>query len=371
MRAVDVVVVGGGIAGVSVAACLPSALDVVVVERETSLTQHSTGRSAAMVVPGLGGQVFGALTDFGLQVLDNPDPEFSDVSFMSQRGVLTIEPSGHAPGPAVDDMANLREGQIEQIDLAAAAELVPWVDFTSVSSATYQHDVSDLDVAGLHQAYVRQARRNLVEIVREAEATDLQRRDTTWVVSTAERVFETAVVVNAAGAWGDVVAARAGVSPVGLVPKRRTAFTVPAQGVSSGPMLITSSDTFYAKPESGGQLLLSPMDQTPVEPSDIRHEEIDVARTIELAQPFINREMRSVRTAWAGLRVFAPDQNPVIGWGDVDGFFWLCGQGGTGIQSAPGAAECAAALIVGQPVPRGALDAGLDPRTIDPLRFQN
>ncbi len=371
MRSVDVVVVGGGIAGVSVAARLPRELRVVVVERESSLVHHSTGRSAAVLVPGLGGGVFSALTDVGLETLDNPDSEFSEVSFLSPRGLLTANVAGDDVEPPSEDISNSRLGQVERVGFDVVVEMAPWVDLDSVESVTFQPDVSDLEVAGLHQAYVREARRNSVDIVRECEVVELARTGTTWRVTTSTEEYETPVVVNAAGAWGDVVAGRAGVSPVGLIPKRRTAFTVPTPGVFDGPMLISSRDDFYAKPEAGEQLLLSPMDQTPVEPSDVRHEEIDVAMTIEAAQPFVRNELRSVRTAWAGLRVFTPDQNPVIGWSEHDGFFWLCGQGGTGIQSAPGAADCAVGLIIDGVVPGRHLEAGLDPAAIDPLRFQN
>ncbi|MCB0992129.1 MAG: FAD-binding oxidoreductase [Acidimicrobiales bacterium] len=369
MSAVDVVVIGGGIAGISVAATLPPELKVVVIERESSLTHHSTGRSAAVLLEGLGGSAFSALTSVGVSTLAQPDPDFSEVPFIEPRGLVTLDVEGHEPEDVSADIANSRLTQVQELDIDAIVELVPWVDPRLIIAGRYQQEVFDLDVAGLHQAYVRQARRNGVEIVRNCEALTLDTVRKTWTVDTPQRRFSAPTVVNAAGAWGDVVAEFAGVSKVGLVAKRRTAFTVAAPGVRGGPMIDTSAADFYAKPESGEQLLLSPMDKTPVEPCDVRHEEIDVARTIEIAQPYLLPQLRTVRTAWAGLRTFAPDQHPVIGWGDREGFFWMCGQGGTGIQSAPGAAACAVSLLLGHGVPRDAVEAGLDPVTIDPLRF--
>ncbi|NOX31489.1 MAG: FAD-binding oxidoreductase, partial [Actinobacteria bacterium] len=159
---------------------------------------------------------------------------------------------------------------------------------------------------------------------------------------------------------------------VGLEPRRRTAFTVPTPGVSHGPLVATSAFDFYAKPEAGEQLLLSPADQEPVSAQDIRHDEIDVARAIDAAQPFLLPQLRSVTSAWAGLRTFAPDEGPVLGIdADASSFVWCCGQGGTGIQTAVAAGRVVAAAVLGNEIPDDVTAAGVLVHQIDPGRFRS
>ena len=370
----DVVVVGGGIGGMSVAYELAEHASVLVVEREPNLTHHSTGRSAAIFLPGLGGAAFSALSEASEAFLVEPPEGLTDAPVLTPRGDVIIdvaEDARHLVASSDGHTANrITEGARVPIDNDQLLELVPWVDVTHVDGGSYQEDVRDLDVPGLHQAFLRGARQRGIEIWRSNEAVRGHRRGDGWRVEVGDDQVDAGAVVNAGGAWGDVVAERFGARPVGLTPCRRTAFTVATPGVSDGPLIHTASHDFYAKPESGGQLLMSPMDQTPVEPQDIRPEEEDVARTIELAQHFIRPELRVVRTAWAGLRTFAPDADPVLGPDpEQPGFHWCCGQGGTGIQSAPAAARVVAAGVLGSDLPADVLDAGLDVGQIDPGRF--
>lgn len=371
---VDVVVVGGGIAGMSIAYELAEHVSVLVVEREPSLTHHSTGRSAAVFLPGLGGAAFSALSRASESFLDAPPEGLADAPLLTARGDVIIDVAAdaqHLIDANVGHTANrITEGDRVAVDNAELAAMVPWVDLRHVDGGSYQPDVRDLDVAGLHQAFLRGARAASTEIWRSNEVVRGERDGSGWRVHVGDEAVSAGAVVNAAGAWGDVVAARFGARPVGLQPCRRTAFTVATPGVSDGPLIHTATHDFYAKPEAGGQLLISPMDQTPVDAHDVRPLEEDIARTIELAQHFIVPELRVVRTSWAGLRTFAPDSGPVLGVDpSVDGFHWYCGQGGTGIQSAPAAARVVAAGVLGRPVPSDVLDAGLVNAEVEPGRF--
>ena len=185
--------------------------------------------------------------------------------------------------------------------------------------------------------------------------------------------FAAPVVVNAAGAWADVVAELAGARPIGLQPMRRTALLVdPPEGVriDDWPMVIDVEETFYFKPDAG-LLLLSPADETPSPPCDAQPEALDVAVAIDRVQTATTLEVRRVRHRWAGLRSFVADRAPVAGWDpEAAGFFWLAGQGGYGIQTAPAMARTAAALLQNEALPGDLVDAGVDPRALSPERLQ-
>jgi D-arginine dehydrogenase len=217
-----------------------------------------------------------------------------------------------------------------------------------------------MDVAAIHQAYVRRLRSNGGTIATSREVTDLA-AGPPWRVVTPDGTWEADRVVNAAGAWGDEIAELAGLRPVGLVPKRRTAFMVTAPPESAEWPLVTDADhSFYFKPD-GVQLLCSPADETPSEPVDARPEDVDIALAIERINEVTSLGIRSIRSSWAGLRTFAPDGSMVIGPDpDEPTFHWLVGQGGTGIQTAPAAAELLADLVI----------EGSTTTAFDPARFR-
>ncbi len=364
----DVVIVGGGIAGLGVAHALAGHADVLVIERESTLTAHSTGRSAAVFLPGLGGQAFAGLADASYEFLRHPPTDLVDGPLLSERGLLDLTIRGVAP--AEQSRANSHEGDVVAVTNAEIGLLAPWVNVSLVDGGFYQQDVADLDVLALHQLFVRGARRAGVRILRTAEAVVGEQVGDRWRITGPQKPVDAATVVNAAGAWGDVVAERFGLRGVGLDPRRRTAFTVPTPGVSHGPLVATSAFDFYAKPEAGEQLLISPADQEPVAAQDIRHDEIDVAMAIDAAQPFLHPQLRSVTSAWAGLRTFAPDEGPVLGIdSDAPNFVWCCGQGGTGIQTAVAAGRVVAAAVLGKEIPDDVTAAGVLMNQIDPGRF--
>ncbi|GLZ39558.1 FAD-dependent oxidoreductase [Actinokineospora sp. NBRC 105648] len=336
----DVLVVGGGIAGVSVAAELAPHRSVLLVEAEPELARHTTGRSAAVYLPSYGGPVVRALTAASRDA-------FGD-------GVLTPRPMlwlGSAEEVAAAP-------SVEVVDAATALELCPVLRPDRVEAFAVDAATMDIDVMGLHQRYVRTLREHGA-IRLAAPVTALRRDGAGWRVSLGGEEIQVGYVVNAAGAWADRLAALAGVPGIGLRPLRRTiAIAVGAGRVDPRwPLVADIADTFYFRPEGPG-VLVSPADETPAEPGDAKPDELDIALAVDRVNEVSTLGLRSVRTAWAGLRSFAADRDPVVG--EVPGhpgFAFVAGQGGYGIQMAPALASTAAAIIRGEPtaVPAAAL----------------
>ena len=346
---VDVVVVGGGIAGVSVAwALVQCGATVRVIEREADLGYHATGRSAALLNVTVGAPRLRGLVRASRDFLAAPPSGFVDHPLLAARGLLWIgEPEQAA---ALDDLAaGVATTTATRISAAEVHHLAPglrprWAQ----AGGVHEPGALTVDVDALLQSYARGTRAAGGTISRGLEVTGLQHRGDAWLIDTPLGAFRCATVVDAAGAWGDVVAERAGVRPLRLTPMRRTACLVPASDVASWPHVMDVGGGFYAEPHAGG-LLLSPADETPCEPGDARPEEPDVALALERLNRATDLDVRHVRRAWAGLRTFAPDRLPVAGFDDeMPGFYWLVGQGGAGIKTAPALAAMAAAAITGQ-----------------------
>ncbi len=355
-----IAVIGGGIAGVSAAAALvanPARPDVVLLEAEDQLAKHTTGRSAAQLIENYGADAVRPLTTASLSYFRSPPERHCPTPLLKKQPVLTVG------RPDQDDLmeARLAEGlrstlDIGEISPAEAGRLFPPLKTERLSKVIIESGSSDIDVAALHQSFVRAFvdGGGRVETLARVDAATRPDAGRPWIVETATGAHEVDIVVNAAGAWGDVVAARAGVEPVGLTPKRRTAFMVTSHWEDSQdwPMAADAELDWYLKPD-GRQFLCSPADETPSEPVDARPEEIDIAMAIERINEATTLDIRSVRSSWAGLRTFAPDGAMVIGTDPADpSFVWCVGQGGTGIQTAPGAGQLLADLCLdGRPGP--------------------
>jgi len=239
-------------------------------------------------------------------------------------------------------------GGIRHMTPAEILQACPIIRPDYACAGLIEDDAADVDVDALHQGYLRQLRARGGTLVVNAEVLNLALRPGAWQIETVERTFTAPIVVNAAGAWADTVARMAGTAPLHVQPCRRTAVLVelPA-GMSpdAWPMVIDIDETFYFKPDAG-LLLVSPADEEPIEPCDVQPEELDIAVAIDRVEQATTLKVRRIRKRWAGLRSFAPDRSPVIGFDSaVPGFFWLAGQGGYGIQTAPAASQLAAALI--------------------------
>jgi len=369
-RSVDVVVVGGGIAGVSAAWALAGrGHRVAVVEREVSLTAHSTGRSVAQFLASYGGPTQRVLSATSRPFLENGVDGLADSELLEPRNVLSVAPAGLEQQLSEWIAANQTTGTpCELLDASSAIGLCAALDPKWLEAAVLEYGGFDIDVAALHQAFLRGARAQGAEVLREHGVRALARRDNCWHVDVGERVLRCTTVVNAAGAWADEVARMAGVQPVGLQPFRRTVFTFASRFDSAGwPLVVCADESFYFKPEGADQILASPADEDPMEPCDVKPREIDVAAGIEAINRATTLDIHSIRSTWAGLRTFAPDRVPVVGFDPgAAGFFWCAGQGGTGIQTSPAMATLTADLISGE-TPAPPLD-GVAPE-LSPQRF--
>ncbi|MBW7851966.1 MAG: FAD-binding oxidoreductase [Rhodospirillales bacterium] len=352
MQSCDVLVIGGGIAGASAAHELAADRTVVVLEQESQPGYHATGRSAALFRESYPHPTTRALAAASRDFLERPPAGFGDHPLLSPRGALLIARADRAA--MLDDMAaelRTRGLVVEPCDEAAARRLVPVLRAGTVAAALYEPGACDVDVNALHQGYLRGLRARGGRLIADAAAERIERRGGRWRIAVGDEVFSAPILVNAAGAWADAVAALAGVAPLGLMPLRRTAVTFdppPSIEVSGWPMVLDAGGAFYFKPE-GGRLLASPADETPSPPTDAQPDEYDVALAIDRIEAATEITVRRVVSRWAGLRTFAPDRAPVAGFDPgAEGFFWLAGQGGTGVVTAPALARLTAALIAGR-----------------------
>jgi D-arginine dehydrogenase len=340
----DVAVIGAGIAGVSVAYELTGTGSVVLLEQESQPAYHTTGRSAAMFLESYGSPEVRALT------------VASRASFEAVGTLLRPRPLLWVASPdRAASLSALRAGNeaLRPVGPSGAGELCPVLRPRWRAGALLEAGAVEIDVLGLHQHYLGGARRRGLRVLLNAPVRGGGRDGAgRWSLDTGAGEVQAAAVVDAAGAWADDVAARLGVAPVGLRPLLRTAAVVRAVGVDPAWALVSDVDErFYFRPEAQG-VLVSPADETPSEPHDARADEVAVALAIERVNEATTLGLRSVQTAWAGLRTFAPDRNLVIGPdGAVPTFHWLAGQGGFGIQTAPAVARLAAAAVGGGEVP--------------------
>lgn len=362
----DVIVIGAGMAGASVAAELATDCQVVLLEREERPGYHSTGRSAAMYIRNYGNAPVRTLTAASFGLLNQPPPGFTDQPILKPRGVMWLAQAGQEE--ALAELARL-EGN-EPLTPDEARERVPPLRPERLLGVLLETAAMELDVHALHEGYLRRFRQLDGSLHCRAGAQSLTRRNGCWRVTTRDGVFEAPVVVDAAGAWSDEVAVRAGGRAVGLIPKRRAAAIIsppPAVDVRHWPLVIGVAEDFYFRPEVG-KLLISPADATPVPPCDVQPEEWDVAMAVHRIEEVLDINVEKVEHRWAGLRTFATDGSPVVGWDpQIEGFFWLAGQGGYGIQMAPAMARLASAMVMNSPIPAdlAQLDLGaLDPRRL-------
>ncbi len=364
---VDVAVVGGGIAGMSVAGELARdhAISVAVLEQESQLAYHASGRSAAAFLESYGSPEIRALTRASRPLFEAGDDD--EAPLFAPRPLLWL-----APEEQVGELDHLlvAEPLLRRVDEAEVLRLCAAIRPGWTAAAAIEDGAQDVDVAGLFERYRRLATRNGATVVTKAAVRGAEADGDGWVLRSSGGDVRARTIVNAAGAWADDLARLCGITPVGLTPFRRTVAIVSCDMVDrSWPLVGDVAEGFYFRPEGNG-LLLSPADETPTQPGDAKPEMEDVALALDRANEATTLNLRHVRTAWAGLRTFAADRNPVVGYDPTcQGFFWLAGQGGYGMQTAPGMAMLAASLIRGEPLPRALADEGFDPQRLSPARF--
>lgn len=351
-----VVVIGGGIAGAAAAWHLAATCEVSLVEQENQFGFHSTGRSAATLSSTSGLPIVCALAEASRGFLSAPPADFCEHPLLGPRGLLWIG-RDDADRTNLDAMGGLVSSGVaataRRIDSDEARRIVPGLVEAAVhAGGFFEPDAKCIDVALLLQSYLAAGRRRGVETYtgrRMLEAMRLRHRSGLWRIDIDGFALEADYVVNAAGAWSDEVAARAGVAPVGLQPYKRTAFISPTSfDVSSWPLVMDIGNRFYFEPESGG-LLVSPSEETPTDACDAQPEELDIALALDSVNEALTVPLRSVRRSWAGLRTFTPDRIPVVGRdGTNDTFIWLAGQGGAGIKIAPALGMIVASVVTGE-----------------------
>jgi D-arginine dehydrogenase len=368
----DIIIVGGGIAGFGIAAFLNENVRVLLLEKEAFPGVHATGRSAALFSETYGSEPICALSRAGKAFLSNPPEAFELKSPLRPRGCLYIATKEQEQRLLQAASRPLMKAAAQIIAVPEATARCPILKPGYAAAALWEPGAQDIDVDALLQSFVRKFRSSGGTVLTSAKVTAVTKSTEGWRVCTGEVEYTAPILVNAAGAWADQVAELAGIAPLGIQPYQRTAVLVdPPAGDEIGdwPCVIDIDENFYFKPDAG-KLLLSPADEEPMAPCDAQPEELDVAIAVDRVQQATTLPVRRVGHRWAGLRSFAPDRLPVVGFDPrAPGFFWLAGQGGYGIQTAPALSRLAASLVTGESVPIDISDAGLDPGVLYPARL--
>lgn len=383
LKVYDFLIIGGGIAGLSLSYRLGGRVRTAVVEAEDQPGYHSSGRSAAMFMETYGTPTIRALTRAGREFFSAPPTWFASHSLLTDRGVIylvredQIELKNQTVAQLKASGANFREA-----DAATVLDRVPCIRATGLIGAIEEPEAKDVDVHALLQGFLKGARQHANnDFLFGAAVVEATRNNGLWSVTLSNgQQLKAKSVVNAAGAWAQHVANQFGAVDVGLQPMRRSAFTFKpscenagttysADTVSRWPAVVGIDESFYFKPDAG-QLLGSPANEDPVDPHDVVAEEFDVALGIHRIAEATFLQIRRPEHTWAGLRSFAKDKEFVIGWDpQCAGFFWLAGQGGYGIQTSPGASMLACNLLLGEPLDASLRNEGVDPDVVSPARF--
>lgn len=368
----DVVIIGGGIAGASAAYFLSRHGSVALIEREEHFSYHSTGRSAAQFTVGIGAQTMRRMAQASRAFLEAPPAGFAAQPILTPRGCLTVAKAGQeaALRRLQDNLVSVG-ARADYLDKDGALALFPALVAEKVDAGVYEPDAMDIDVDVLLQGYLRGAKANGASLIPRAEIGGIRRENGFWTVSWPGGELAAPILINAAGAWADAVARMAGLAPLGVVPHRRTAFTFALQpdfDTRAWPHVSNVDYRWYVKPEPGC-LMGSLADAVPTEPADVYPDDLDVAQAIDnIEQDTLFRIGRPL-SQWAGLRSFVADRNPVAGTRpDAPGFFWLAGQGGCGILTSPAMGQAIAALAAGRGLPGHLSALGVSAADLSPAR---
>jgi D-arginine dehydrogenase len=369
MKTADVIVIGGGIAGASAAAEIAAdGAQVLLLEMESQPGYHATGRSAAMYEPSEGAPVVRALTRASYSFFSQPPEGFTEVPLLSPRGVLMLAYEGHA---ALAEEAK-HNGYVE-VNAAFARSKLPLLKLDGAAAILWDGTAQDIDVDALHAGRLRALRRAKGQVVVGAPVRRGLRVSGAWQLDAGQEQYEAPIVILAAGAWSDQVAAACGIAPVGLQPKRRSAAIIagpPGAAVHDWPEILPIDISFYCKP-MGGKLMLSPAEEEPMEPHDAWADDLRLAEAAAGLERMVDMQVQRLERTWGGLRTFAPDGLPVVGFDpSTDGFFWLAGQGGYGIQTSPALSKLAAELVAGRAAPADLTQEGVSAASLSPRRFR-
>lgn len=369
----EFLILGAGIAGASTGFFLAPQARCIMLERESQPGYHSTGRSAAQFIATYGTPQVRALTRASESFFLHPPEEFASAPLLHPRGLLTFASEADLPAlRAAWDILQATSTTGQWLTGEQACALVPVLRPEQVSAAILEPESHDMDVHAIHQGYLRGFKRAGGELVTEADVITVERSGDHWAVTTASGARYTApTLINAAGAWCDTIAGLAGVAPIGLTPKRRSAFTfAPPAGMSCAawPLTLDVQERFYMKPDAGA-LLASPVNEDPTHPQDVQPEALDIAIAVDALETATTLTVRPSHT-WAGLRSFVSDGNLVAGFDrHASGFFWCAAQGGYGIQTSAAMGEACAALARHLPLPAHLSQRGLTADMLSPQRL--
>jgi D-arginine dehydrogenase len=363
----DVAIIGGGIAGLSCAAYLGQHASVVVLEAEPTLGYHATGRSAALYTQRYGSGVIRSLAKASKPYLLG-----GETPLVTPRGLVFTAAVGDEPsldelvsgyGDTGDDFRRLSSIEVEAV--------CPLFPSHMTAGGLYEPGAGDIDVAGLQARFIETARNHDVVIRTGARVDIIERTASGWSIVAGDVQVRATRIVNAAGAWGDVIATLAGVAPLDLRALTRSVFLFdPGSDPSAWPMFVDAREQWYIKPE-GPLMLGSAASELPSEPVDAKPEELDIARGIDRVNERSTLSITHVKTTWAGLRTFTGDRVPAVGFDpDAPDFFWLVGQGGYGIKTSPALGLLASSLLCGAGVPDELAALGVSEDALSPRRFR-
>lgn len=366
----DYLVIGAGISGASVASELTSFGSVAILEAESVPGYHSTGRSAALFTPNYGPELVRKISRLSHSFLSSPPDDFAQVQLLSPRGMMSV--AMNQPSECLNSLVAGSNGEIELVDKDYALSLAPFLDPDKVTGGAYEKAVDDIDVDALHQGFLKAFSRQGGQLRVGLSVSALTRKHGVWEVHAGGELFQSRVVINAAGAWVDKIAMMADINPISISARRRSAILVQAPeeiDLKYVPALDFVGVENYIKPEKS-RLMISPGDAMPVEPQDIQVDDFDIAVLVDWIESSTSINVNKVEHQWAGLRCFVTDGHPVVGYDrDAEGFFWLAGQGGYGIMMASSLARASAELIVHDSLPKDFIDAGIRPDQISPCRL--
>jgi D-arginine dehydrogenase len=368
----DIVVIGAGMAGASIAAHLAEHASVRLLEMEPRPGYHSTGRSAAVFSESYGNDTVQALTRASREFFYSPDPSFTAADLIKPRAILLIARTNQTAALSRFLASAVAVNGIEVKTAQEARSLHPLLRADDLWGAAYIKNAGDIEVHELHQGYLRlfQSRRGI--LTTGAQVTHLERSRGTWSVLTASDTFRAEIIVNAAGPWAGEIGRLAGTVNVGLQPRKRTACLIkapPGYAVQEWPMLIDAEESFYLKPDAG-MLLLSPADETMCDPCDVQPDEMDIAIAVDRIERATTLNVTRVTHKWAGIRSFVTDRSPVVGFDPRQPeFFWHAALGGYGIQTAPALSRVAAALVMGRSIEDDLLSFGITEVALSPSRL--
>lgn len=366
----DVAIIGAGLIGASAACSLSECCETVLIEQEAQPGYHSSGRSAAVLIPSYGGPITRALTAASIGALSHPPSSFSQHPLTSPRGAIFLATENQLS--LLDRWNPTGMSSAQNLSAAEAVKYVPILKPERIAAALLLPDVQDIDAAALLQSYLKAFKTCGGTLLLNSTVEAIRYVDGMWYIQTTSGAVHSKIVLNAAGAWADNIADLAGVERRGLTPMRRTMAVISAPSgldVRHWPLVGDAAETFYFKPE-GARLVVSPADHSPIVAQDVQPDELDVAIAVDRLEAATNLKVRRVEHQWAGLRTRTPDDEPIIGFDlTAPAFVWAAGFAGFGVQTSPAAGRCCAALICDKSLPSELSKHGVDLKQLSPLRL--